>query len=90
MTGLRATAFASVRWTAAAMTVRAGLTLIQLINLARLVPPEAFGALAIALALQNLALGVSDMGLSSAIIHMPELSETQRVSLVVCEKPAFG
>lgn len=63
------------------MLLRSLFALLQLVVLARLLPKDELGLLAVAMAIQNLILIVSDLGLSSALIHHREVNDRQRSTL---------
>lgn len=68
---LRHSTFSAVRWTAASTLARALLQIVQVMVLARLLPPEDFGLMAIASAIYVIVSMFVDMGISSALIHFP-------------------
>lgn len=78
---LRQTAFAAVRWTSVGSLTRAVVAFGQLIILSRLIAPAEYGAAALILALVTLATGISDAGLSSALIRFRNLTEREKSSL---------
>jgi len=71
----------SVRWTATSNVLRAAISFIQIVVLARVIPPSEFGVLAIVAAVQMFAASFSEAGISSAIIHFQNLTETQKSAL---------
>lgn len=60
---------AGVRWLTIARVITELLLLASMVVLARLMPPSAFGAFAIAVIVQELAVGVPSEGVSSAIVQ---------------------
>lgn len=71
----------SVRWLACAQATRIGAQLISLFVLARLLPPQAYGLIAMAMTVTNLAFMFRDMGTMAAVIQRPELSASLASSL---------
>lgn len=78
---LRKRALSATRWTTLSTTFRAGLQFLQVIILARLLSPEDFGLMAIAMAYYSILYMFADLGLSSALIHFPKPSEDALSSL---------
>ena len=78
---LKERAFSAVRWTTAATVVRAGLQVVQMAVLARLLAPEDFGLMAIVGAVLALGAVLADIGLNSAYLQRAEVSPEQRSSL---------
>lgn len=70
-------AFSAVRWTTASTIGKTFLQFIQVIVLARLLTPGDFGLMAIVLTVVTFLQGLSDLGLSSAIIHHQDTSERE-------------
>lgn len=68
---LRNSAFSSIRWTASAAVLRAGLQFLQVVVLARLLTPSDFGLMAMAGAVTSFATPLLDFGLGSALMHFP-------------------
>lgn len=67
----RMAAFSAGRWTAASSSLRIGIQLLQTACLARLLVPADFGLMAMASTVIAMAQLISDMGLSSSLIHFP-------------------
>lgn len=67
---------ASVRWAAVAQGARVVAQLISTAVLARLLPPSAYGLMAMAMTVTNLVFLFRDLGTSVAIIQRGELSES--------------
>jgi PST family polysaccharide transporter len=65
----------SVRWLACAQATRIGAQLISLFVLARLLPPQAYGLIAMAMTVTNLAFMFRDLGTMVAVVQRPQLSE---------------
>jgi O-antigen/teichoic acid export membrane protein len=78
---LKQLAFSAVRWTALATVYRAGLQILQVAILTRLLAPDSFGLMAIITAILSVATIFSDMGISSAIIQRQTISLEQLSSL---------
>jgi O-antigen/teichoic acid export membrane protein len=78
---LREQAFRGVRWTALSSLVRIGLTLVQVVVLARLLTPADFGLMALAASLLALLETFADAGVSNAIIHRQETDPGRLSSL---------
>lgn len=68
---LRKATFAAIRWTTVSTIVRAGMQLLQMAVLARLLVPADFGLMAMAGVAVAIALLFADLGLSSALMHFP-------------------
>lgn len=68
---LRAAAFSSTRWTTASTVLRALIQFLQIIVLARLLAPADFGLMAMAGAAAAVASMLTDLGVSSALMHFP-------------------
>lgn len=71
----------SVRWIAVSQAVRLGSQMLSLIVLARVLPAEAYGVMAMAMTVTNLAFLFRDLGTMVAIIQRPHLSELLKCSL---------
>lgn len=71
----------SVRWVALSQAARVGSQLISLVVLARLLPPQAYGLIAMAMTVTNLAFMFRDLGTMAAIVQRPVLSERLKSSL---------
>lgn len=68
---LRKATFSAARWTAISAIIRAGMQILQMAVLARLLTPADFGLMAMAGVAVAIALLFSDLGLSSALMHFP-------------------
>lgn len=68
---LRKATFSAARWTTISSILRAGMQILQMAVLARLVTPTDFGLMAMAGVAVAIALLFSDLGLSSALMHFP-------------------
>lgn len=64
----------NVRWTALAQVARVGYQLLGLLILSRLLPPDAFGLVAMGAVVTNFANLVRDLGTAAAVIQRKELS----------------
>lgn len=71
----------AVRWTAAGNLVRSLTAVVQLLLVARFVSVPEFGLVVITSAIVLLVQGVSEAGLSSAIIRFRDVTEGERSSL---------
>jgi O-antigen/teichoic acid export membrane protein len=71
---LTAATGAGLRWIALARVGTELLLLVAMVALARLLPPSAFGAFAIVLIVQELAVNVPSEGVSSAIVQRSSIS----------------
>jgi O-antigen/teichoic acid export membrane protein len=60
---------AGLRWMAPARVLTELLLLVSMVVLARLIPPEAFGMLAVAFIVQELGVGVPSEGVGSALVQ---------------------
>ncbi|MCV9965915.1 MOP flippase family protein [Pararhizobium sp. BT-229] len=78
---LKRQAYSSVRWTAASMGIRAAIAFVQLAILARTLSPEDFGLQALAMTVIATMTIFSDIGIASAIIHYPDVTDRQLSSL---------
>jgi PST family polysaccharide transporter len=58
--------------------------MISVVVLARLLPRESYGVMAMALTVMNLAFVLNSMGISTSIIRLKELSERLKVTLYWC------
>jgi lipopolysaccharide exporter len=70
---LRAAAMQGVRWSAIARPLTEILLLGSMVVLAHLIPPAEFGRYAVALVVQELALGIPSEGISSALVQRKDL-----------------
>jgi O-antigen/teichoic acid export membrane protein len=66
---LRAATAAGVRWVSMARITSELVMLASMVALARLIPPAAFGAFAVALIVQELALSIPGEGVGSALVQ---------------------
>ena len=78
---LKERAFSSVRWTTAAAVARAGLQVVQVAVLARLLAPEDFGHMTMVGVILSFGGVFADLGLNSAYLQRAEVSPEQRSSL---------
>lgn len=72
------------RWTAASAAARLFIQLAQTVVLARLLGPEAFGAMAIVAGFLAILGMLSDLGLGKALIHFGSLSKGHLSNLFWC------
>ncbi len=79
--GLRHTAAAGVRWTGGAAAVTTGLQLLQLALLARLLEPEDFGLMSMAMVVMGVVQAFGDMGVSNAVVQRLDASRHELWSL---------
>lgn len=75
------TVAASVRWIAVSQAVRLASQMLSLIVLARVLPADAYGLMAMAMTVTNLAFLFRDLGTMVAIIQRPRLPERLKCSL---------
>lgn len=68
---LRKATFSATRWTTISAIFRAGMQLLQMAVLARLLVPADFGLMAMAGVAVAIVLLFADLGLSSALMHFP-------------------
>lgn len=78
---LRRKTFAAVRWTSLSMLARAALQFGKVIILARLLAPNDFGLMAMVLSVVAISRIVSELGISSAIIHHRDVTADELSSL---------
>lgn len=78
---LKVRAVSGIKWTTFSSVTGAILQVIQLIILARLLDPTAFGLMAITAVVIGFAQAFLDMGISNAIIHQQEVSHIQLSTL---------
>lgn len=71
----------SVRWVAVAQGARVGSQLISLVVLARLLPPQAYGLIAMAMTVTNLAFMFRELGTMATIVQRPVLGERLQSTL---------
>jgi lipopolysaccharide exporter len=74
-------AYSSVRWTSVASLFKALLQFIQLVVLARLMPPSDFGVWALTASIVVFAVAFSDAGIGAAIVHYQQVSDKENSSL---------
>lgn len=67
--------FSNTRWVALSQSVKILVQLLNIVVLARLLPPEEYGVMAMALVVINFAMLVRDLGTSAAIIQKKELND---------------
>ena len=89
MTTLRRDAVSSARWSAVSVLGRRALSLLTGVVLARLLPPSAFGLLAMAIAVIAFLEVFKDIGLGSAIVRWNALTH-RATSTVFWLTTAFG
>lgn len=73
---LRTATFSATRWTTLSAIFRAGMQLLQMAILARLLLPADFGLMAMAGVAVAIASLFADLGLSSALMHFPRPDRT--------------
>lgn len=73
--------FSATRWSAISMIGRSIIAFSQLIILARTLDPVQIGLVALTLTVTNTAQMISDLGISSALIHYREQTENELRSL---------
>lgn len=78
---LRTQAFSGARWTTFATATSTTTQLLQLVVLARILPPEAFGLMAMVTIVIGFAQAYADAGISSAIIYHQDITSEQLSSL---------
>lgn len=78
---IRSNTVKGVTWTTAATVGRSFFQLIQIAILARFLPKEAFGLVAMALFVLDLSFVFVDMGISSAILHRKESTQQEYSSI---------
>ncbi|HEX6588863.1 MAG TPA: MOP flippase family protein [Longimicrobiales bacterium] len=78
---LKQAAFTAARWTAIGAVVRSALQFGQVVVLTRLLVPEDFGLMAVAVSVMGFAGIISDLGVSSAIIHRQDTTADQLSTL---------
>ncbi|MDP8975771.1 MAG: lipopolysaccharide biosynthesis protein [Actinomycetota bacterium] len=87
--GLRGGVASGVRWGTFDRTVQTVLRVATTVLLARLVPPEDFGLIAIALVVVNLAALVSGLGLGPALVQRTDL-RPEHVGVAFTLSAGFG
>lgn len=70
-----------VKWTTLSTSLVTGIQAFQLIVLARLLKPEDFGLMAMAMVVIGFCQAYADMGISAAIVYKQDVSESQLSSL---------
>lgn len=75
MSRKQGSALSNVHWTAVSQIGRAGIQLVSITVLARLLPTSDFGLLAMATIVTNFATIFRDMGMSAAIIQREQLTD---------------
>ena len=78
---LKQKTFSAIRWGMASAIGRAGINLLQVAVLARLLHPSDFGLMAVVVAILSFAVIFSDMGVSNAIVHYQNISHEELSSL---------
>ena len=81
MTGLKRQAASGVKWNSIAAAVKISVQLITLAILARLLHPEDFGLMSMAVVIIGFAQAFADFGLSNAIIYRQDATRQQLSSL---------
>lgn len=81
MERLKSRAFSAVRWATVASLVKTSLQFLQVVVLARLLGPSQFGMMAIVMAYVLFLAGVSDLGLSNAVVHYRDADPQELSSL---------
>ncbi|MEO7495945.1 MAG: lipopolysaccharide biosynthesis protein [Massilia sp.] len=71
----------SVRWVALAQGARVGSQLVSLVVLARLLPPQTYGLIAMAMTVTNLAFMFRELGTMATIVQRPVLGERLKSTL---------
>lgn len=74
-------AVSGVKWNSSAMVVRIGVQFLSLAVLARVLSPDDFGLMSMALVVTGFAQAFADFGLSNAIIHRQDATREQLSSL---------
>lgn len=64
----------NAKWNALSQFIKIGVQLINIVFLAKIIPPEEYGLMAMALVIVNLGTLLRDLGTSSAVIREKELS----------------
>jgi lipopolysaccharide exporter len=77
-------AVSGVAWQGAAYLVGRGLTLAATVVLARLLAPEDFGVVAIALVFLTFAESAADLGIAQALVYFPRDPRRSDAALAVC------
>jgi lipopolysaccharide exporter len=74
-------AFAGASWVSLSSLISNGLQLLQLALLARMLPPQDFGVIALATVVVGFAQTYTDMGMGNAVIHRQDATHRQLSSL---------
>lgn len=72
---------AGIRWTGLSAAACAGLSLVQVPILARLLTPADFGSMAVVMSVMAFAQTFSDVGISRAIVQAPDITDDELSSL---------
>ena len=78
---LRMEALRGVRWTTVSAAASVGAQLLQLVVLARLLPPTDFGLMGMVLVVIGFARAYTDLGISAAILHHQDVSHERLSTL---------
>lgn len=78
---LKHAAFSASRWSTASTLVATGLQLLQTVILARILAPQDFGLMAVAMSVITMVSLLVDLGLSQALIHFDNVSCAERSSI---------
>lgn len=81
MTDLRRTTLSGLKWTTVGTIGQSVFQVLQIVVLARILPREAFGLMALTLMVVNFATIFVDMGLGSALIHRQNATSREYSSL---------
>jgi len=84
MTTLADRAISAGRWTAASAVARLAIQVLQTVILARMLGPQAFGAMAVVGSFLAILMVISDLGMSRALIHFDTLSQELLSNLFWC------
>ncbi|WP_368761680.1 oligosaccharide flippase family protein, partial [Klebsiella quasipneumoniae] len=66
----------NAKWNSLTQFFKIGIQAVNLIYLAKIIPPSEYGVMAMAVVVINLGILLRDLGTSAAIIQRKELSET--------------
>lgn len=75
---LKAAAVHGLRWTSIGRVVVELALLASMVVIARLIPPEQFGPYAVAIVVQELALGIQSQGVGNALVQYPNADRRHR------------
>ena len=78
---LKKSIVSGVKWTTLSTSLITGIQAFQLIVLARLLKPEDFGLMAMAMVVIGFCQAYADMGVSAAIVYKQDISDNQLSSL---------